>query len=45
MSEDMIERGKEAWRLAFNKWKDYIEKNIISSYSWDDINNDGSLII
>ena len=45
MSEDMIERGKEAWRLAFNKWKDYIEKNIISSYSWDDINNDGSLIL
>jgi hypothetical protein len=45
MSEDMIERGKEAWRLAFSKWQDYINKNIISSYNWDDINNDGSLIL
>lgn len=45
MSDNMIEQGKEAWRLAFEKWKEYKFHNIIGSYSWNNISDDGSLII
>jgi hypothetical protein len=42
---ELIERGKVAWRIAFNAWSDYIRENKISGFNWDDINKDGSLIV
>ena len=45
LSDELIERGKTAWRIAFNAWSDYIKENKISGFNWDDINNDGSLIV
>ena len=45
LSEDLIEKGKLAWRIAFDSYKNYKEKNIVSGFNWDTLNNDGSLII
>ena len=45
MSEDMIEYGKDAWRIAFNSWKEYLETNNVSSFWWEQFNKDGSLIL
>ena len=32
MSEDMIEYGRDAWRIAFNSWKEYLETNNVGSF-------------
>jgi len=45
LSDDLIEKGKMAWRQSFNNWKNYKEKNLISGYYWEDINEDGSYIL
>ena len=45
MSEDMIEYGKDAWRIAFNSWKEYLETNNVGSFYWEQFNKDGSLIL
>ena len=45
LSDELIERGKTAWRIAFNAWSNYIKDNKVSGFNWDDINNDGSLIV
>ena len=45
MSEDMIEYGRDAWRIAFNSWKEYLETNNVSSFWWEQFNKDGSLIL
>ena len=45
LSEDLIEKGKLAWRIAFDSYKNYKEKNIVSGFNWDTLNNDGSLIV
>ena len=45
MSEDMIEYGRDAWRIAFENWKEYIETNNMRSFYWEHYNKDGSLIL
>ncbi len=45
LSEDVIEKGKIAWRIAFSQWKKYIENNTISGFYWENFNKDGSLIL
>tara|TARA_R100001163_G_C5063390_1_gene200676 strand:- start:1939 stop:2694 length:756 start_codon:yes stop_codon:yes gene_type:complete len=45
MSEDMINYGKNAWRIAFKSWKEYLETNNIGSFYWEEFNKDGSLIL
>lgn len=45
LSEDLIEKGKLAWRIAFDSYRNYKEKNIVSGFNWDTLNNDGSLIV
>jgi len=45
MSEDMIEYGRDAWRIAFNGWKEYLETNNVGSFYWEQFNKDGSLIL
>lgn len=45
MSDNMIEYGKEAWRIAFNYWKKFQETNIVTGYWWENYNDDGSLIL
>tara|TARA_R100000654_G_scaffold64904_2_gene92628 strand:- start:2963 stop:3718 length:756 start_codon:yes stop_codon:yes gene_type:complete len=45
MSEDMIEYGKDAWRIAFDCWKEYLETNDVGSFWWENYNKDGSLIL
>ena len=45
MSEDMIEYGKDAWRIAFESWKEYLQTSNVSSYWWENFNNDGSLVL
>ena len=45
MSEDMIEYGSDAWRIAFNSWKEYLETNNASSFWWEQFNKVGSLIL
>jgi hypothetical protein len=45
MSDDMIEYGKDAWRIAFNSWKEYLETNDVGSFYWEQFNKDGSLVL
>ena len=45
MSDDMIESGKLAWRTAFKQWKKYKQTGVATQYTWDNKNNDGSLIV
>lgn len=45
MSEDMIEYGRDAWRIAFNSWKEYLETNDVGSFYWEQFNKDGSLVL
>ena len=45
LSDDLINKGKLAWRIAFDSWKKYIDKKHISGFYWDDVNEDGSLIL
>lgn len=45
MSDDMIEYGKDAWRIAFNSWKEYLETNYVGSFYWEQFNKDGSLVL
>ena len=45
LSNDLINRGKEAWRIAFDSWSEYIKHNRISGFHWADVNTDGSLIL
>ena len=45
MSDDMIESGKLAWRTAFKQWKKYKQTGVATQYTWDNKNNDGSLIL
>ena len=45
MSDDMIEYGRDAWRIAFNSWKEYLETNNVGSFYWEQFNKDGSLIL
>ena len=41
----MIESGRLAWRTAFNQWKKYKQTGVATQYTWDNKNNDGSLIV
>ena len=45
MSEDMICYGQQAWRSAFEQWKIYVNEYKILGYIWEEINDDGSLIV
>lgn len=45
MSDDMIEYGRDAWRIAFKSWKEYLETNDVGSFYWEQFNKDGSLIL
>ena len=45
MSDDMIEYGRLAWRTAFKQWKKYKQTGVATQYTWDNKNNDGSLIV
>ncbi len=45
MSDDMIEYGKDAWRIAFNSWKEYLETNEAKGFWWENFNKDGSLVL
>ena len=45
MSDDMIDYGKDAWRIAFNSWKEYLETNDVGSFYWEQFNKDGSLVL
>ncbi len=45
MSDDMIEFGKDAWRIAFDCWKEYLETNDTNGFWWKYFNDDGSLIL
>lgn len=45
LSDDLIEKGKIAWRIAFDQWNEYINNKKVSGFYWENINNDGSLIL
>ena len=45
LSDDLIEKGKLAWRIAFDSWKQYINNSEIKGFHWEDINEDGSHIL
>lgn len=45
MSSDMIEYGKNAWRVALANWKEYLETNNTGGFYWEDFNKDGSLVL
>tara|TARA_R100000654_G_scaffold69416_1_gene98990 strand:+ start:11959 stop:12723 length:765 start_codon:yes stop_codon:yes gene_type:complete len=45
LSDNLIEKGKQAWRLAFKSWRQYIINNKIQGFHWQDINEDGSHIL
>lgn len=45
MSDDMIQYGKDAWRVAFDCWKEYLETNDTGGFWWENFNDDGSLIL
>ena len=45
MSNEIIEYGKNAWRIAFESWKEYLENSNIKGYWWENFNNDGSLVL
>ena len=45
MSSDMIEYGKNAWRVALANWKEYLETNNAGGFYWEDFNKDGSLVL
>jgi hypothetical protein len=45
MGETMIESGKMAWRSAFDQWKNYLKTGKSKGFIWDNINQDGSLIL
>ncbi len=45
MSEDMIEYGRNAWRIAFDVWKEYLETDNMRGFYWEQFNKDGSLIL
>ena len=45
MSDNMIEAGQFAWRSAFNLWKQYLKDGSMGGFIWDDVNDDGSLIL
>lgn len=45
LSNEMIEQGRKAWKAAFADWKIYCDTGVISSYIWNDFDNDGSLIL
>jgi exodeoxyribonuclease VIII len=45
LSDEMIEQGRKAWKLAFADWKIYCETGIVSGYIWNDFHDDGSLIL
>ena len=45
MSDDMIDYGKDAWRIAFDCWKEYLESNDVGGFWWENYNKDGSLIL
>ena len=45
MSDNMIESGKYAWRSAFNLWKQYLKDGSMGGFIWDDVNDDGSLML
>lgn len=45
LSQDIVNKGKQAWRNAFINWKNYYDNKLITGYQWDNINEDGSLIL
>jgi len=45
LSNDLIDKGKLAWRIAFDAWSCYIKDNKVSGFNWEDVNEDGSLIV
>ena len=45
LSNDIIEKGKLAWRIAFDNWKHYHTLKEVNGFYWEHINEDGSLIV
>lgn len=45
MTDKMIEYGRNGWQKAFHYWKEYVDKNIVSSYIGTDVADDGAILI
>jgi hypothetical protein len=45
MSDNIIEYGKNAWRVALANWKEYLETDNAGGFYWEDFNKDGSLVL
>ena len=45
LSNELLERGRNAWKQAFKDYEIYLETGIITSYNWQVYSDDGSYIL
>ena len=45
LSDEMIEFGRNAYKQAFSKWKQYLETGVMPSYHWYQFSKDGSYVL
>jgi len=45
LSNELLERGRNAWKQAFKDYEIYLETGIITSYNWQTYSDDGSYIL
>lgn len=45
LEDHHIDEGRMLYKTALNKWRDYLEKGIISGPIWNDLAEDGSYIV
>ena len=45
LGEELLERGRNAWKQAFKDYEIYKETQVITSYNWHLYDNDGSFVI
>ena len=44
LGEELLERGRHAWKQAFKDYEIYKETQVITSYNWHLYGNDGSFV-
>ena len=45
LSNELLERGRNAWKQAFKDYEIYLETGVITSYNWQVYSDDGSYIL
>ena len=45
LDEETIEKGRILYKQAIEDWKLYVRNNLIKSYNWSRIADDGSYLI